>query len=97
MNNKNMTLDSIKIRMKAIWMQKVKKSEGYSMPTNSNPNISVENATKANIDKLTNDNIVLYLNKDGHLCVIYEEYQIAGAETGYYIMDLDSYLYTELK
>ena len=97
MKKKNITLDGIKIRMKAIWIQKVKTSEGYSMPTSSNSNISVENATKANIDKLTNDNIVLYLNEDGHLCVVYEEYQISGSETGYYIMDLDKYLYTELK
>ena len=97
MKSKNMTLDNIKIRMKAIWMQKVKKSEGYSMPTESNKNISVENATKENIDKLSNNNIVLYLNSEGHLCVIYQEYQIAGSETGFYIMDLDKYLYTELK
>ena len=97
MNKKNMTLDQIKTKMKAVWLEKVKRSEGYSMPVQSNSNISVENATKANIDKLTNDNIVLYLNKEGHLCVIYEEYQIAGAETGLYIIDLDKSLYTELK
>lgn len=97
MKSKNLSLSSIKIRMKAIWMQKVKTSEGYSMPTNSNPNKSVEAATKDNIEQLTDDDIVLYLNSDGHLCVIYEEYQIAGAETGNYIMDLDKYLYTELK
>lgn len=97
MNQKDMTLDNIKIRMKAIWMQKVKKSEGYSMRIESDYSTTVEQATKNNIDKLTKDNIVLYLNSEGHLCVIYEEYQIAGAETGFYIMDLDKYLYTELK
>ena len=97
MDNKNMTIDNIKTRMKAVWLEKVKTSEGYSMRIASDYSTTVEQATNNNIDKLTEDNIVLYLNKEGHLCVIYEEYQIAGAETGYYIIDLDKSLYTELK
>ena len=97
MNKKKITLEEIKTKMKAVWLGKVKTSEGYSMRIASDYSTTVEQATNNNIDKLTADNIVLYLNKDGHLCVIYEEYQIAGAETGYYIIDLDNSLYTELK
>ena len=97
LKTKNLTLDQLKEKMKSVWMEKVKTSEGYSMRIPSDYSTTVEQATKINIDKLTNDNVVLYLNDDGHLCVIYEEYQIAGAETGYYIIDIDTGSYTDLK
>ncbi len=97
MKQKNTDIDKIKEKMKSLWMEKAKTSEFYRMRIQSDYSTTVEQATNNIINKLTSDNIVLYLNNNGHLCVIYEEYQIAGAEKGFYIIDLDDNKYTELK
>lgn len=94
---KNITKETLITKMKAIFLERVKTTEAYSMHIYGDEFTTVEQATNRNIENLSLDTALIYLNDNNNLCVIEEEYQIAGAETGNYIMNIDKSSYIEFK